>query len=51
MQRRVTLSFDGAVYDNFQKACREQDVIVSKRIERLMMEETDLIKKNKREKK
>jgi len=51
MQRRVTLSFDGVVYDNFQKACKEQDVIVSKRIERLMKEETELINKIKREKK
>jgi hypothetical protein len=51
MQKRVTLSFDSEVYEDFQKVCRDQDIVVSKRIERLMKEESVLIEKNKREKK
>jgi len=38
MQKRVTLSLNDKVYDRFQKFCEENDVIVSKRIERLMEE-------------
>ena len=49
MQKRVTLSLDSSIYEKFQKACNEQDVVVSKRVERLMSEETDFINKNKRE--
>jgi len=48
MQKRVTLSIDDSVYDEFQKACEDQDIIVSKRIERLMKEELELLNKNKR---
>lgn len=36
MQKRVTLSIDDSVYDDFQKFCEENDIILSKRIERLM---------------
>jgi hypothetical protein len=49
MQKRITLSVDSKIYENFQKACAEQDVVVSKRVERLMTEETEFINKNKRE--
>lgn len=39
MQKRVTLSIDSKVYEDFQKFCKENDIIASKRIERLMSEE------------
>lgn len=45
MQKRVTLSLDDKVYRDFQRFCEENDIIVSKRIERLMSEM--LIKKSK----
>ena len=51
MQKRITLSVDDSVYRDFQKACDEQDIVVSKRIERLMQEETEFINKHKRAKK
>jgi len=51
MQKRVTLSLDDKVYEKFKETCDEQDIIVSKRVERLMKEETGLISKNKREEK
>jgi len=38
MQKRVTLSLDDKVYKNFQEFCEDNDIIVSKRIERLMSE-------------
>ena len=38
MQKRVTLSIDDSVYGDFQKFCEGQDIILSKRIERLMKE-------------
>jgi len=38
MQKRVTLSLDDSVYKDFQKFCEDNDVIVSKKIERLMKE-------------
>jgi hypothetical protein len=36
--RRVTLSLNFELYKEFQKFCKKNDVIVSKRIERLMEE-------------
>lgn len=39
MQKRVTLNLDSEVYKKFQKFCEENDVIISKRVERLMNEE------------
>jgi len=41
MQKRITLSVDSKVYENFQKFCEENDIIVSKRVERLMSTELE----------
>jgi hypothetical protein len=38
MQKRVTLSLDDRIYRDFQNFCEENDIIVSKRVERLMKE-------------
>lgn len=38
MQKRVTLSLDDKTYKEFQTFCEKNDVIVSKRIERLIKE-------------
>jgi hypothetical protein len=38
MQKRVTLSLDSKVYQDFQNFCEKNDIIVSKRIERLIEE-------------
>ncbi len=38
MQKRVTLSLDDKTYKSFQDFCEENDIILSKRIERLMKE-------------
>lgn len=45
MQKRVTLSLDDSVYKKFQDFCERNDIIVSKRVERLMNEM--LVGKNK----
>ena len=45
--RRVTLSLDDKTYHDFQKFCEDNDIIVSKRVERLMKEMLD----DKKEKK
>lgn len=45
MQKRVTLSLDSKTYEYFQDFCFKQDIIVSKRIERLMKE---MLEKEKR---
>lgn len=36
MQKKVTLSLDAEVYKEFQKFCEENDVMLSKRVERLI---------------
>ena len=38
MQKKVTLSFDDKVYAKFQKYCAENDIMLSKRIERLILD-------------
>jgi hypothetical protein len=38
MQKRVTLSLDDKIYRDFQSFCEANDIIVSKRVERLMKE-------------
>lgn len=41
MQKRVTLNIDDSVYNKFQKFCEENDIIISKRVERLMNRESE----------
>jgi hypothetical protein len=36
MQKKVTLSLDEETYKKFQEFCEENDVMLSKRIERLI---------------
>ena len=36
MQKKVTLSLDEKTYKQFQKFCEENDLMLSKRIERLI---------------
>jgi len=36
MQKKVTLSVDSKVYADFQKYCEKNDIMLSKRIERLI---------------
>jgi len=50
MQKRVTLSIDDSVYDNFQKFCEENDIILSKRVERMMKEHLEINSENKSKK-
>lgn len=45
MQKRVTLSFDDRIYKEFQNFCEENDIIISKRVERLMKKELEEKKK------
>lgn len=48
MQKRITLSVDSKTYKDFQKFCEDNDIIISKRVERLMNKE---LEENKRGKK
>jgi len=36
MRKKVTLSLDSGIYDEFRDFCEENDIMVSKRIERLI---------------
>ncbi|MFA5174256.1 MAG: hypothetical protein WC438_03685 [Candidatus Pacearchaeota archaeon] len=36
MQKKVTLSLDSETYQKFQEFCEENDIMLSKRIERLI---------------
>lgn len=45
MQKKVTLSIDEEVYEKFQKFCEENDIMLSKRIERLIKEHLEERKK------
>lgn len=45
MQKRVTLSIDSKTYTEFQKFCKEKDIIISKRVERLINKEMEENKK------
>lgn len=45
MQKRVTLSLDSKIFHDFQEFCRRNDVIVSKRVERLIKEQLEGKKK------
>jgi hypothetical protein len=48
MQKRITLNVDSKVYEEFQKFCEENDIIISKRVERLMNKELEENKKGVR---
>ncbi|MFA5084692.1 MAG: hypothetical protein WC475_04955 [Candidatus Paceibacterota bacterium] len=48
MQKKVTLSLDSKVYEDFQRFCEENDIIISKRVERLMSRELEENKKRER---
>jgi len=41
MQKKVTLSIDQEVYKKFQEFCEENDIMLSKRIERLIKKHLD----------
>ena len=41
MQKKVTLSLDSETYAEFQKFCEENDIMLSKRIERLIKKHLD----------
>ena len=41
MKKKVTLSLDDKVYSDFQKYCEENDIQLSKRIERYIREALD----------
>lgn len=50
MQKKVTLSVDSETYSEFQKFCEENDIMLSKRIERLIkqhLEDNNTKKKGK----
>jgi len=36
MKRKVTLSLDAEVYEKFQEFCEDKDLMLSKRVERLI---------------
>jgi antitoxin component of RelBE/YafQ-DinJ toxin-antitoxin module len=48
-KKKVTLSLDDEVYKQFQEFCEENDLMLSKRVERLMKKhiEENISKKNK----
>jgi hypothetical protein len=48
MQKRVTLSLNDKTYQKFQEFCERNDIVLSKRIERLIEEHLD--KRGKEEK-
>ena len=41
MQKRVTINLDSEVYEHFQDFCHKNDIIISKRIERLINKELE----------
>jgi hypothetical protein len=41
VKKKVTLSIDDKTYIRFQKYCEENDIQLSKRVERLMLKEID----------
>jgi len=38
MQKKVTLSFDDKIYEKFKKFCRDNAIMLSKRLELQMIE-------------
>lgn len=49
MQKKVTLSIDEKAYKEFQKYCKDNDIILSKRIERIMKEQIEEDKGRKKQ--
>jgi len=47
-KQKVTLSIDSKVYKEFQKFCKEADILPSLRIERFMKKDTTTLKKAKK---
>jgi hypothetical protein len=47
MQKKVTLSLDSDNYNKFQKFCKDNDIMLSKRIDRLIKEHMKKKGKNK----
>ena len=47
MKKKVTLSIDSSVYDNFQKYCEKNAIVLSKKIEIVMHDILELEKQNK----
>ena len=47
MQKKVTLSLDSEIYSEFQEFCEKNDVMLSKRIERLIRKHLEEEKKKK----
>jgi len=45
MKKKVTLSLDDKVYKKFQNFCEENDIMLSKRIERLIKQHLEENKK------
>ena len=45
MKKKVTLSLDSETYADFQKFCEENDIMLSKRIERLIKQHLEEKKK------
>jgi hypothetical protein len=46
MQKKVTLSLNSEVYAEFQKFCEENDLMLSKRVERLIKKHIEENKKS-----
>lgn len=38
MQKKVTFNLESKVYSNFQNFCEQNDIIISKKVERLLKE-------------
>lgn len=50
MQKKVTLSLDDEVYAKFQEFCEDNDIMLSKRVERLIREHLEERGAKKRQK-
>lgn len=48
MQKKVTLSLDSQIYSEFQDFCEKNDVMLSKRIERLIKQHLEENKSKKK---
>jgi hypothetical protein len=46
MKKKVTLSLDSEIYKQFQKFCEQNDIMLSKRVERIMREQLNKAIKN-----